>query len=124
MQTGRIALVASWIVTSLVLGAALFSTPYMRKILQGNAVESAGGTLAMFGVGAVACGWPWLLAYVLPRESSARRRQYVFSIISVAISLGFFFPISNGHDFSIGLNVIFCILAIWLAYPLTRLGAR
>jgi hypothetical protein len=124
MQPGRIALVASWIATSVVLGIALFSTPYMRKVLQGNAVESARGTLTVFGVGAVVCAWPWLLAYALPQEPSPRTRQYVFSVISVAISLAFFFPISNGRDFSIGLNVIFCIVAIWLAYPLTRIGPR
>lgn len=109
---------ASWIVSSALLGIAIFSTPYMRKVLAGEAVEGPAESLFAFSLGAVICGWPWFLALALP--PSAKKRQIAFGIISSLIAVAFVVPIATGHDFSIGLNLIFAVLAIWIAYPCTR----
>lgn len=96
----------------------MFSTPYMRLVLAGSAVEGAAESLMGFAVGAVLCGWPWFKALALP--PTARSRQIAFALISVAIAAAFFVPVATGHDFSIGLNIIFAVLAIWITYPCTR----
>ncbi len=90
----------------------------MREVLAGNAVEGPAESLLAFGIGAVLCGWPWFMALALP--VSARPRQIAFAIISAVIAAAFFVPVASGHDFSIGLNIIFAVLAIWIAYPCAR----
>lgn len=102
---------------------AVFSTPYMRGVLRGEAVESAGESIGALLVIAAICGWPWLLALLLPPSPRSNRRRYAFSLIAVGIAAAFYIPISTGHDFEIGTYTIFCILAIWVAYPVTRILA-
>jgi hypothetical protein len=121
MLRPRIAVALSWLLTALIIGWAIFSTPYMRKVLHGEAVESAAGSIVALVVGALVCGWPWLLAFILPASQSNQRRQYVFAVVAVALACVFFTSISEGHDFAVGLFTIFCVLSIWLAYPLTRI---
>jgi len=81
-------------------------------------VEGPIESLVVFGIGAVLCGCPWFLALTLP--VSAKTRQIAFAVISIVIAIAFFIPISTGSDFSIGLNTIFAVFAIWVAYPCTR----
>jgi hypothetical protein len=123
MGRPRIVVVLSWLLATAIVGIAIFSTPYMRGVLRGEAVESAGESIGALLVIAAICGWPWLLAFLLPPSSRNNGRCYVFSLVAVAIAAAFYIPISTGHDFEIGTYTIFCILAIWVAYPVTRILA-
>ena len=108
----RITVLASWVITTVVIGLALFSTPYMSKVWRGEAVESRAGVLGMMVVLAIPCGIPWLFAASLP--ATHRTRQYVFALATIAIAWAFYVPIATGHDFSIGLNIIFACFALGL----------
>jgi hypothetical protein len=90
---------------------------------QGEAIESAGESIGALLVIAAICGWPWLLAFLLPPSPRNNGRRYAFSLIAVGITAVFYIPISTGHDIEIGTYTIFCILAIWVAYPVTRILA-
>jgi hypothetical protein len=114
------ALAGSWLGSIAIVSAALFATPYMRKAWRGEAVESLPGILAAIAIVGAIAGWPWLVAAALEPSPANRRRQAAFSVLSVLVALGFHFPIANGHDFSIGFNVILCIVCIWAAYPASR----
>jgi len=115
----RAIVLGSWLITAATIGAAVFATPYMQKVWRGEAVESLAESLAGLALGAVVCGWPWAFAFAL--KPSQSRRQRVFSGMAVALAIAFYFPIASGRDFGIGLNVVLCVLSIWIAYPLTRL---
>jgi len=119
----RVAILLSWLLTASVIAAAIFSAPYMRGVLRGEAVESAAESIGTFLIIAVLCGWPWLVAFSLPSSAGNRRRQYVFACVAFAISCLFYSAIANGHDFAIGLYTIICVLCIWFAYPVTRIIA-
>lgn len=100
---------------------AIFTTPYMQKVLRGEAIESAGDSLGALLVIAAICGWPWLLAFLLSPSPRNDARRYVFSLLAVIIAAVFYLPISTGRDFTIGAYTIICILVIWVAYPVTLL---
>jgi hypothetical protein len=119
MTVSRAIVLGSWVLTSATISAAIFATPYMQKVWRGEAVESLAASLAAIAIGAVICGWPWALALGL--KPSQGHRQRVFSGLAIALAVAFYFPIATGQDFSIGLNIIFCVLSIWVAYPITRL---
>lgn len=122
MVRPRFVLFASWLATTLVVGGAIFSTPYMRGVLLGERVESAVESLSALLVFAALCGWPWMRLAWLPPSDPNRNRQYSFSVISLVIAIVFFPAISGGKDFAIGLYTIFCVLGIWIAYVLTGVG--
>lgn len=111
----------SWLGSVLAIGVAIFSTPYMRSVLAGTAVEGRAESLLGFAVGSLFCSWPWILALALPETQRNVRRQVVFAIFSFLMAALFCFPIALGHDAGIGANVILAVLAIWTLYPLTRL---
>jgi hypothetical protein len=121
MTRSRVAIILSWLLTTALIGVAIFSTRYMRGVLRGEAVESAGESIAGLLFVAVLCGWPWLLAFQLPSSPSNNSRRHLFSLLAVGIAAGFYIPISTGYTFEIGVYTIFCILAIWVAYPITRI---
>jgi hypothetical protein len=121
MSRPRILLVLSWLLATAIIGVAIFSTPYMRGVLRGEAVESAGESIGALLFLAAICGWPWLLAFLLPHSPRNNGRRNVFSLVAVGITAAFYIPISTGHDFEIGAYTILCILAIWVAYPVTRI---
>lgn len=124
MDRSRVVVVLSWSLATAIVAAAIFSTPYMLGVLRGEAVESAGESIGAFLIIATICGWPWLLALLLPSSPRNCGRRYVFSFAAIVIAAAFYIPISTGHDFEIGLYTIFTILAIWVAYPITRIVAQ
>lgn len=119
----RVAILLSWLLTTSVVAAAIFSPPYMRGVLRGEAVEGAVESIGAFLAIAALCGWPWLIALSLAPSAGNRRRQYAFACIAFAISCLFYPAIANGQDFAIGLYTIICVLSIWLVYPVTRIIA-
>lgn len=124
MTRTHFAVLASWLFSATLIGHAIFSTPYMRMVLRGEAVESATECVIGFIVFAVVCGWPWLkLVRASPSPSSTRFR-FTFAVVAVGLSATFYYPIATGHDFSVGLNTIFAVLSIWLAYPAIRFATR
>lgn len=121
MTKTRIVIFTSWLLTSLVIGGAIFSTSYMRGILRGEMVESASETILVFLLIAAMCGWPWHAASKLPASKENIKHQYLFSSVALFISCVFFIPITTGIDFEIGFYTILCVLCIWAAYPISRL---
>jgi len=106
MLRPRIAVLISWILTTLVLGTAIFSTPYMQRVLRGEAVESASESIVAVIVVSVICSRPWLKAFVLPTTTENQSRQYLFAVIAIVLACAFYLPISRGQDFSIGLHIL------------------
>ena len=123
MGRPRIAVLLSWLLATAIVGISIFSTPYMRGVLRGEAVESAAESIGGLLVIAAICGWPWVLAFLLPPSPRNDGRRYAFSLVAVAIAVAFYIPISTGHSFEIGAYTILCILAVWAAYPVTRILA-
>lgn len=120
MHPSRAAVIISWLFSAAAVGTALFSGSYMQRILRGEAVESRSGTIAAFVAFSLVCGLPWLLAYSLQESSENFKFRVLFSVIAAILALFFSIQIANGHDFAIGLNVIFLVLSVWVAYPSLR----
>src|SRR5688500_8872213 len=121
MSPARAAVAGSWVASTALIALAIFSTPYMQKVWRGEAVESRGEALIAVLLVAVICGWPWLMALLLPPRHT--KRQYAFSAVALVLAAVSYFPIASGHDFEIGLYTIICVLGIWIVYPITRLVA-
>ena len=122
MHKTRLVLICSWLIATLIIGASLFSVPYMSSILQGNAIEGRFESILAFIFGALIFGLPWLFALKIPDDAPGKRRKYIFSIGAVIIASCFAKPIASGQDFMIGLMIIFYIICIWIFYPLTSIG--
>jgi hypothetical protein len=120
MHKSTLAVFASWLLATAIIGPAIFSTPYMRGVLRGEAVESAAESLGALALGAFGCGWPWILALMLPNSKENQERQVQFAVVSFLLACVFYFLIADGHDFSTGLYTILYVLSIWIAYPMTR----
>ena len=115
---------ASWLLTSNLIGWSLFSTPYMKKVISGEAVESAGSAYLAFAVGAVVCGWPWLLASKSLRAPEKASGATTFLVVSVVIAALFVIPVSSAPVEGVGIYVLLCIALVWAAYPLCRVVGR
>lgn len=124
MTRTHIVVLVSWLVSATLIGHAIFSIPYMRMVLRGEAVESATECIIGFIVFAVLCGWPWLILLKAPQSPSTTRFSFTFAVVAVGLSAAFYHPIATGQDFSVGLNTIFAVLSIWLAYPAIRFVTR
>lgn len=124
MSRTHIAVLVSWLVSATLIGHAIFSTPYMKMVLRGEAVESATECIVAFIVFAVVCGWPWLKSLKASPSPSTTRFRFTFAVVAVGLSAAFYNPIATGHDLSVGLNTIFALLSIWLAYPAIRFVTR
>ncbi len=110
---------SSWVITSAIVSAALFSTPYMKRIASGEAIESLAATTAIILAVAVSAGTPWFKLIFSKHESPQKFRKYVFSTAAIGISAFFYKEISTAPAEGIGYNIIFCIALIMLAYPIT-----
>jgi hypothetical protein len=117
----RWALVASWLVSTALIGVALFSTPYMRKVLRGEAVEGPVSSVLFFVLGAlVTTGWPWLAAQSWSSVPGGAVRQIVFGLSSVVLASVLTYPIATQPDAGAGANIILYILLVWVACFLVR----
>lgn len=108
----------SYLGSVVLIGAALFSTPYMLQSLHGETVESPVEMIASYLMFAFFCGLPWLLIYKLPENKNICK--IFFSVTSVLLAALFYKPIANGQDFSIGLNIIFYAISIAILFPVSK----
>lgn len=113
---------ASWLASVLAIGVAIFSTPYMKQVLAGKAMEGPAEVLGAFVVISMFCSRPWVFALALPESQRNARRQVVFAILSFLVAGLLSFPIVEGQDAGIGASAILAVLAIWIFYPLTRMA--
>ncbi len=102
----------SYLLCVIIIGAALFSTPYMMSSLHNGTVEGPIEMLGAYLFCSLFVGLPWLLIYYLPLDCN--NGKISFSIGSILLSALFYKPISDGHDFGIGLSIIFYILTIFI----------
>ncbi len=109
----------SFISCVLIIGAALFSTPYMVRSLHNETAEAPIEMLGSYLMFAFFLGFPWLLIFKLPLEQN--NRKIAFSIASALLAVLFYKPISGGQDFSIGLNIIFYLICIGMLFPISKL---
>ncbi|MBX9817562.1 MAG: hypothetical protein K2X79_06000 [Burkholderiaceae bacterium] len=114
----------SWVTCTLILGFALFSTPYMSEVAKGNAVESFGECLTGFVIGSIFCGWPWLLAFINSKAPERQVRTIAFSVVAMLIAAQFYWSVRGVPSEGVGLSLISAVLLIWAAYPLSRIFGR
>jgi hypothetical protein len=119
MNRAQKILICAWLMCLSIIGAALFSTPYFRSapIFGVNGQDGLFESFFAFAIAAIPCSWPWYFALRWSAIPDGDVRQILFGIISVLTAAIFFAPIAFGHDFSIGLNMIFYVFIMWVAYP-------
>jgi bacteriorhodopsin len=96
----------------------------MKKVISGEAVESAGSAYLAFAVGAVVCGWPWLLAWRSLHAPKKASGATAFLVVSVVIAALFVVPVSSAPAEGVGMYVVLCIALVWAAYPLCKIIGR
>lgn len=114
MET-KILIVISYVICTLIIGNALFSTPDLSIALHPkSAIENLLGYLLC----SIVCAYPWWRMYLLPDEHNGNK--LVFSILVVVLATLFYNPISTGRDFTIGMFVIFYLASIGITFLVTR----
>ena len=114
MET-KILIVISYIICTLIIGNALFSTPDLSIALHPkSAIENLLGYLLC----SIVCAYPWWRMYLLPEKQSGNK--LVFSILSVVFAAFFYNPISTGRDFTIGMFVILYLVSVGIIFLVTR----
>lgn len=114
----------SWVITSTIIGLALFSIPYMKKIASGKAIESFSSTIFAIIIFSLIFGIPWFRLALAESNKHQPARKIAFSCLSILIAIYFSTQISTAQDVGIGLNIIFFVFCVWLIYPFTRLFNR
>lgn len=114
MNRARAAVTASYLLSIGIIGRALFST----DLMQGEATQP--GTLIAFAIFSLACGWPWLMAYLRTRSAATPASVWVFSFVSPFFCSFFADLIADSPAEGVGYQIIFCVLTVWLSYPLSR----
>jgi len=105
----------------MVISLALFSTPYMRKIIDGVAIENLGSPIIATVTVSVICGIPWFRLIFSKCKSNQVPRKICFSVLSFCIALFFYPSIAKAPMEGIGYNIIFCVFVIFIVYPITRI---
>ena len=117
--------VLSWLASLGLVGAGLFSTPYMRKVVAGQASESLLECAVAFLIAGVLCGWPWLLAYIKAHDQRRRGQAIAFASVAMVVAAYVYVSILNAPMEGVGYSIAIGVLLTWLAYPITRaLGTR
>ena len=119
MNRSQKTLVCLWLLVLLVIGGALYSTPYMRNapIFGVNGREGLFEILIGFSAISIPFSWPLYFALRWSEKPKGSIRQVTFGISSLAIA-GLFSPsIAFGHDSGVGTSIILCALIIWATYP-------
>lgn len=112
--------VVSWVLSICLVGAGLFSTPYMRHVANGKAPESLIEVVVIFLLISAFCSWPWLLTYLKAHDPKQRGRAVAFSFSAIAIAIYVFNFISNAPAEGVGYGIILGVILTWLAYPMSR----
>ncbi len=115
--------VISWAASIGLVGAGLFSQPYMRLVATGKAVESLIEVVVVFLLIGGLCSWPWLLAFLKAHDPKQRGRAVAFAFAAIAIAVYVFNFVSTAPEEGVGLGVIFGAFLTWIAYPMSRIFA-
>ena len=118
MQPARFFVLASLVASVAILALALFSTLSMRHQMETDPASTVIGFLV---VGAL-CSWPWLKAFSATKNPAHVVGPTVFSLVSVSIVTFFAKPIATAPAEGIGWNIIICVLIVWAASLLIKLG--
>jgi hypothetical protein len=110
----------SWLTSIGLNGVGLFSTPYMRRVVAGQAPESLAACVAVFLIAGALCGWPWLLAFVKAYDPMQRGRVVSFASAAILVAAYVRASISNAPMEGVGYSVALGVLLTWLAYPISR----
>lgn len=119
MNRSQKALICLWLLVLLVIGGALYSTPYMKNapIFGMNGREGLFEIFIGFSMISIPCSWPLYFALRWSEKPTGSIRQVTFGITSLVIA-GLFSPnIAFGHDSGVGTSIILCALIIWAMYP-------
>ena len=119
MNRSQRALICLWLLVLLVIGGALYSTPYMKNapIFGMNGREGLFEIFIGFSMISIPCSWPLYFALRWSETSTGSIRQVTFGITSLVIA-GLFSPsIAFAHDSGVGTSIILCVLIIWAMYP-------
>ena len=119
MRFAPIAVALSLLLSSAIIGAALWSTPSMhREFANYDSTQWAKAMGVLLPLLAV-CAWPWILAFIRAFGERGSRSSSVFAIAGVLLSVLFYSPISSAPAEGVGYNVIFFLLLAWVAYPIS-----
>ncbi len=118
MQPSRLLVLASFVASVAILAFALFSTSSMRHQME---TDPASTVIGFFVVGAL-CSWPWLKAFAATKNKAHVAGPTVFSLVSVSIVAFFAKPIATAPEEGIGWNIVICVLFVWAASLLIKLG--
>jgi len=121
VKSENILTLLSWLATSTVLSLALFSTPFMGKIVSGEVNESLVSTISTIVTFSVVLGMPWFRLVFSKLHDGKVERKFAFSILSFSIALCFYPIISEAPEEGIGYNMVLCILIILVVYPITKI---
>ena len=113
MRPARIATVGSFLLSAALVGRAFWSTPAMRGEVARNGAQS----VIVFMVLLLCCSWPWFRAYSRSASDGQSAFAWLFSVVAVALCAAFTSPIANAPAEGLGYYVLFCVLLVWLTYP-------
>lgn len=115
MRKAQLAVLFLFLIAISAIGWALLSTPGFRGEFSASPVQ----TIVIFVIGAAFCGWPWLLSYSAAAHIENDLPAIIFSVVGLGIAGLFVRPIASAPAEGVGLNLVFCVLLIWLAYAMT-----
>lgn len=122
MRFAPFAVACSFLLSSAIVAAALWSTPAMhRQFANYGATQWASASGVLLPIVAV-CGWPWLVSFVRAFGERSYRSSTAFAVAGFALSLVFYMPISSAPSEGIGYYVVIFVLLAWVAYPLSLLA--
>lgn len=124
MRHARTLVQISLVVSLLIVFGALISTSTMRGEISGYGIGSWVSLALVSIFVATICSWPWLAALSLAARSDGQLRAIVFAVVAVGIAALASPSIVAAPAEGVGYNVIFCMLLIWVAYPLSRVFGR
>lgn len=113
-------LLLSWLTSISLNGAGLFSTPYMRTVVTGQASESLAECVAAFLIAGAVCGWPWLLAFSKAHDPMQRGRVIAFASAAMLVATYVYVSIRNAPMEGVGYSIALGVILTWLAYPVSR----
>lgn len=120
MLRAKVAVVLSLLACSSIIFAALLSTSAMQGEVSHYKNTDWLGLFAISAFLIWAISWPWKKAFLLAAKPEGKIQAIAFSLIAVVIAGLFYSPILHAPAEGVGYNVIFCILVIWVSYPISK----
>ena len=120
MHPTRIAVVASLLLSWLILAAAMANSSMGFSEFGRLGMTEWLKVVPLYAIVLFVCSWPWIRAFILANRKIQRLRTDAFSAAAVCLCATFYVPISTAPTEGIGWYLIICLVFIWLAYPLSR----